>query len=60
MVQHQDTAKESRLEEWSLAQLKKRWVGVKTRACFGERAFQYRVKYLVLDRKRCIQRKETI
>lgn len=50
MVQHQDNTEESRLEEWSLVQLKKGWVGVKkTRACFSQRVFQQRVKHLHVE-----------
>lgn len=49
MVQHQDNAKDSRVEELPLAQLKKRWVGVKTRASFGQKAFQQRVKHLQVE-----------
>lgn len=46
MAQNQDSTKESRLEEWSLVQLKKQWEAVKTRARFSQRAFQQRVKHL--------------
>lgn len=49
MAQNQDSTKESRLEEWSLEQLRKQWEAVKTRARFSQRAFQQRVKHLQVE-----------
>lgn len=65
MAQNQDTTKESRLEEWSLGELKKEWEVVKTRI-YSSQSIQQRVKHLqvetgkkfYLHRKGNIQKKE--
>lgn len=52
MAQNQDSTKESRLEEWSLVELKKQWEVVKTRTCSSQRAFQQRVKHLQVETRK--------
>lgn len=59
MVQHQDNAKESRLEEWLLVELKKRCVGVKRRAVLvkehfnrGSNTYKEKSKKVLLGQKK--------